>query len=57
MSWCVPAIHSGLPSSVLDLVNARVADLDDDERNLLDVASCWGFEFDPTLVGEALGLF
>ena len=45
-----------IPSSVLDLVNARVAELDDDERNLLDVASCWGFEFEPALVGSVLGL-
>jgi serine/threonine protein kinase/tetratricopeptide (TPR) repeat protein len=45
-----------IPSSVLDLVNARVADLGDEERNLLDVAACWGYEFDATLVGEALGL-
>jgi tetratricopeptide (TPR) repeat protein len=44
-----------VPSSVLDLVNARVADLDEDERNLLDVAACCGFEFDPSLVGQALG--
>jgi hypothetical protein len=45
-----------IPSSVLDLVNARVADLTEEERNLLDVAACWGFEFDPGLVGDVLGL-
>jgi serine/threonine protein kinase/tetratricopeptide (TPR) repeat protein len=45
-----------IPSSVLDLVNARVADLSEDERNLLDVACCWGFEFDPVVVGEVLGM-
>jgi tetratricopeptide (TPR) repeat protein len=44
-----------IPSSVLDLVNARVADLSEDERDLLDVACCWGFEFDATIVGDALG--
>jgi adenylate cyclase len=44
-----------IPSSVLDLVNARVADLTEAERDLLDVAACWGFEFDPGLVAEALG--
>ncbi len=43
-----------IPSSVLDLVNARVADLTEDERNLLDVAACWGFEWDPLLVGAVL---
>jgi tetratricopeptide (TPR) repeat protein len=44
-----------IPSSVLDLVNARVADLTEEERELLDVAACWGFEFDATLVGDCLG--
>ena len=45
-----------IPSSVLDLVNARVADLSDAERNVLDVAACCGFEFDPLLVGDVLEL-
>jgi tetratricopeptide (TPR) repeat protein len=45
-----------VPSSVLDLVNARVADLSEEERDLLDVAACWGFEFDPGLIAAVLGL-
>ena len=45
-----------VPSSVKDLVNARVADLDETERDLLDVAACVGFEFDPSLVAAALGV-
>jgi tetratricopeptide (TPR) repeat protein len=45
-----------IPSSVLDLVNARVAGLSEEERALLDVAACWGYEFDPGLVGDVLGL-
>ena len=45
-----------IPSSILDLVNARVADLTEDERNVVDVASCWGFEFDPGVVGDVLGM-
>ncbi|MHC5050400.1 MAG: protein kinase domain-containing protein [Planctomycetota bacterium] len=45
-----------IPTSVLDLVNARVADLDEKERDLLDIAACVGFKFDPTLVGEVAGL-
>ncbi len=45
-----------IPSSVLDLVNARVASLSEDERNLLDVAACWGYSFDPLMVGEVLGI-
>jgi serine/threonine protein kinase/tetratricopeptide (TPR) repeat protein len=42
-----------IPSSVLDLVNARVVDLADDERDMLEVAACCGFHFDPLLVAEA----
>jgi tetratricopeptide (TPR) repeat protein len=45
-----------IPSSVRDLVNARVAELDDDDRYLLDVAACEGFEFDASLVGDAIGI-
>jgi tetratricopeptide (TPR) repeat protein len=44
-----------IPASVLDLVNARVADLTQAERDLLDVASCCGFEFDPALVADVVG--
>ncbi len=44
-----------VPSSILDLVKARVADLATAERDLLDVASCCGFEFDPALVAAAVG--
>jgi serine/threonine protein kinase/tetratricopeptide (TPR) repeat protein len=45
-----------IPSSVTDLVRARVGRLSEEERNLLDVAACCGFEFDPLLVGAVLGL-
>jgi serine/threonine protein kinase/tetratricopeptide (TPR) repeat protein len=45
-----------IPSSILDLVNARVAGLTEDERALLDVAACAGYEFDPTLVGDIMGM-
>jgi serine/threonine protein kinase/tetratricopeptide (TPR) repeat protein len=44
-----------VPSSIQELVQARVADLDEEDRNVLDVASCLGFEFDPLLVGAVLG--
>ncbi len=44
-----------IPSSILDLVGARLADLDAEDRDLLDVASCAGFEFDPALVAAAVG--
>ena len=45
-----------IPSSLLDLVRARVSRLSEDERHLLDVAACWGPSFDASLIGEALGL-
>ena len=42
--------------SVMELVSARVADLTEEERDVLDVAACRGYEFDPLLVGEVLGV-
>jgi tetratricopeptide (TPR) repeat protein len=45
-----------VPSSVLDLVEARIRDLDETDKDLLEVASCCGFEFDPLLVAAALEL-
>ncbi|MHC4407369.1 MAG: serine/threonine-protein kinase [Planctomycetota bacterium] len=44
-----------VPSSVTDLVHARVGDLSDEERIFLDVASCLGFRFDAGVVAEVLG--
>ncbi len=45
-----------VPSSIADVVQARLSDLADDDRDLLDVAACCGFEFDPSLVAEAAGV-
>ena len=45
-----------VPYSVKDLVKARISRLSEEERDLLEVASCIGFEFDPVLITEALGL-
>jgi serine/threonine protein kinase/tetratricopeptide (TPR) repeat protein len=45
-----------IPSSVLDLIQARISELSEEERNLLEVAACCGFEFDPLLVGDVLGM-
>ncbi len=45
-----------VPSTVTDLIQARLGDLSDEERELLDVASCIGFRFDPELVSAALDL-
>jgi len=44
-----------IPSSVIELTQARIADLDEGDHELLDLASCAGFEFDPGLVAGALG--
>jgi tetratricopeptide (TPR) repeat protein len=43
-----------IPSSVQDLIQARIAELDETEQELLDVAACCGFEFDGGLVAEVL---
>ena len=45
-----------IPSSVMDLIEARVSDLDEEEREILEIASCCGFSFDPSLVANAMGL-
>jgi tetratricopeptide (TPR) repeat protein len=45
-----------VPSSVRDLIRGRVSNLDEEDRQILEIAACLGFEFDPTVVGEALGL-
>ena len=45
-----------IPSSIADLVHARVTDLELGDKNLLDVAACCGFEFDPLVVAAALGV-
>lgn len=43
-----------IPSTIRELISARVALLDDEERELLDVACCCGSEFDPLVVAEVL---
>jgi serine/threonine protein kinase/tetratricopeptide (TPR) repeat protein len=45
-----------VPSSITDLVQARVADLEVEDKNLLDVGACCGYEFDPLVVAAALGV-
>ena len=57
-SWLKTAVIEDIriPSSVMELIDARLGELDEDDKDLLDVASCCGFEFDPGLVTDALGL-
>jgi len=45
-----------IPSSIRDLVLARISDLSDEDREILEVGSCAGHEFDPSLVARALDL-
>jgi len=45
-----------IPDSMKDLTRARIAELSESDRELLDVAACCGFSFDPVLVGEVLRL-
>lgn len=56
-TWVTTQAIKGIqvPSSVLDLVQARIGDLDDVEHEMLDVAACCGFHFDPMLVAEVVG--
>ncbi|MGE0191129.1 MAG: serine/threonine-protein kinase PknK [Planctomycetota bacterium] len=45
-----------VPRSVRELVEARLATLDEADRDLLAVAACCGYRFDPVVVCEASGL-
>jgi len=56
-TWFRTGVIEGIriPSSVRDLIQARMGDLEPEDRDLLEAAACCGFDFDPTLVAEALG--
>jgi len=43
-----------IPSSVAELIQSRIAGLSAEEQELLDVAACCGFEFDPEVVAEVV---
>jgi serine/threonine protein kinase/tetratricopeptide (TPR) repeat protein len=45
-----------VPPSIVEVIQARVSDLGEADRNALEVASCIGFEFDAALVGAVLGV-
>jgi tetratricopeptide (TPR) repeat protein len=45
-----------IPSTVRELIETQMGDLDADDVKLLKVASCCGYEFDPHLVGHVLSL-
>ncbi|MCA9726605.1 MAG: tetratricopeptide repeat protein [Candidatus Eisenbacteria bacterium] len=44
------------PSRIQHLIRSRFAALAEEDKELLDLACCCGFEFDPLLVGLAAGL-
>jgi len=44
-----------VPETVRDLVMARAAELEAEDRRLLELAACCGFEFDPGLLADAAG--
>jgi len=50
----LPVIDIAIPSSLREIVRARIASLTDEERDVLAAAACCGFEFDPRLVGDAM---
>ena len=45
-----------VPSSLHDLIEARLSGLGEPERDLLEVGACCGFTFDPLLVAEVAGV-
>lgn len=51
-----PLDRIATPSTLQHLIQARFSLLSEEDKELLDVACCCCFEFDPTLVGEAVGL-
>jgi serine/threonine-protein kinase len=55
-TWAKTRSIRGLPiaPTVANLVAARVDRLTEEDRELLDVAACWGFEFDPTIIAAAI---
>ncbi len=50
-----PEAPLALPPSVRSIVEGRLSDLEEEDRDLLDVAACEGVEFDPVRVGAVLG--
>jgi tetratricopeptide (TPR) repeat protein len=43
-----------IPPSIVEVIQARVSELDAEDRDVLEVAACVGFEFDAALVGAVL---
>ncbi len=45
-----------IPKTVADLIAAKIADLDEEEKDVLEVAACCGHRFDPSVVADVLGV-
>ena len=55
-SWATrtSVLRIDIPSSVKDIIKTRIAALSEEDRDLLEVAACCGFTFDPKLISLAL---
>jgi len=56
LAHSLPDIERELPESVRGMIERKIAQLSEDDRTLLTVASVQGYEFDSAVVGQALGL-
>lgn len=52
----LPEIEKDLPESVRGMIERKIAQLSDDDRKLLSVASVQGYEFDSAVLTKVLGL-
>ncbi|MCB9828279.1 MAG: protein kinase [Planctomycetes bacterium] len=52
----LPVDRFDLPDAVQGLLTSRLAELDDDERRVLELGAVAGVTFDPDLVARALGM-
>ncbi|MHC4410747.1 MAG: serine/threonine protein kinase, partial [Planctomycetota bacterium] len=55
-SWITSRIIEKIeiPSSVAELIQARISTLCEEDHEILDVASCCGFDFDATVVADVI---
>ena len=56
-AWCLKEGASALETimTVGDLLGPRIGELPPADREILEAAACAGYEFDPLVVGDALG--
>jgi predicted ATPase len=56
LAQALPVLESDLPESMRGMIERKIAQLTDDDRNLLVVASVQGYQFDSVIVARALGV-